>query len=228
MSNDRLNKPPIYKIILIGSSSVGKTSLCNTIQGRMFDERTPITIGVDFAAFELIDEINEEMKTFKVQLWDTAGHETFRSIAKNYYRNSQIILLCFDLTNRASFAELDSWMDEINSIIDKHVYICLVGLKSELEPVISKHDIDLFLEKHTILSYKSYSTKYDNNAKEIKKILFELIHKYDLLMEDYERFKKIYQESTVLIDDENNYTNNAIIKNSKDNKDNKHKCCMTM
>ena len=65
MSYDRLNTP-IYKIILIGSSSVGKTSLCNTIQGRMFDERTPITIGVDFSALVLTDEINEETKSFKV------------------------------------------------------------------------------------------------------------------------------------------------------------------
>lgn len=219
MSYDRLNTP-IYKIILIGSSSVGKTSLCNTIQGRMFDERTPITIGVDFSALVLTDEINEETKSFKVQLWDTAGHETFRSIAKNYYRNSQIILLCFDLTNRASFAELDTWMDEINSIIDKHVYICLVGLKSELEPVVNKDEIDLFLEKHMILSYKPYSTKYDNNAKEIKKILFELMHKYDLLMEDYERFKKNNKED--------NYTDNINIKNNGNNKDNKHNCCMTM
>ena len=231
MSNDRLNTPPIYKIILIGSSSVGKTSLFNTLQGRMFDERTPITIGVDFAALVLTDEINErneETKTFKVQLWDTAGHETFRSIVKNYYRNSQIILLCFDLTNRASFAELDSWMDEINSIIDKHVYICLVGLKSELEPVVNKDEIDLFLEKYMILSYKSYSTKYDNNAKEIKKILFELMHKYDLLMEDYQHFKEINKEEIILIDDENNYTDNINIKDNKDNKDNKNNCCMTM
>jgi small GTP-binding protein len=222
MSYDRLNISPIYKIILIGSSSVGKTSLCNTIQGRLFDERTPITIGVDFSALVLKDDINEETKSFKVHLWDTAGHETFRSIAKSYYRNSQIILLCFDLTNRASFAALDTWMDEINSIIDKHVYICLVGLKSELEPVVSKNEIDLFLEKYLILSYKSYSTKYDNNAKEIKKILYELIHKYDLLMEDYERFKKNDQKSTILIDNKNNYNDKTNIK------DNKKKCCMTM
>ena len=222
MSYDRLKTPPIYKIILIGSSSVGKTSLCNTLQGRIFDERTPITIGVDFAALVLTDEINEETKSFKVQLWDTAGHETFRSIAKNYYRNSQIILLCFDLTNRASFAELDVWMDEINSIIDKRVYICLVGLKSDLEPVVNKDEIDLFLEKYMILSYKPYSTKYDNNAKEIKKTLFELIHKYDLLMKDSELFKQNDKEEIILIDDENNYIDNINIKNNKDN------CCMTM
>ena len=212
MSYDRLKTPPIYKIILIGSSSVGKTSLCNTLQGRIFDERTPITIGVDFAALVLTDEINEETKSFKVQLWDTAGHETFRSIAKNYYRNSQIILLCFDLTNRASFAELDVWMDEINSIINQHVYICLLGLKSDLQPVISKEEIDSFLEKHLILSYKTYTSKLDDDSIEIKKILLNLIQKYDLLMEDYQHFKEInsfdLKENTILIDDIHGNNNN--------------------
>ena len=124
----------IYKIILIGSYAVGKTTLCNILQGRIFDERTPITIGVDFVTYELtIIKIN---RNYSIQLWDTAGHENFRSIAKNYYRNSQIIMLCFDLTNRSSFTQLDIWMDEIKSIIDiQNVCICILGLKSDLIPV---------------------------------------------------------------------------------------------
>ena len=210
MFYEQITCQPIYKIILIGSYSVGKTTLCNTLQGRIFDERTPITIGVDFAALELIDN-NQTKRKYKIQLWDTAGHETFRSIAKTYYRNSHIILLCFDLTNRSSFAELDTWMDEINSIIDKHVCICILGLKSDLTPSVYKSDIDSFLEKYSGLSYKSYTSKYDNNAENIKNILFELI-------EEYKKFKKIDdKEEVIMIDDEN----------TKKNKERK-KCCMSV
>jgi Ras-related protein Rab-6A len=214
MSFDLPDLVTIYKVILIGSSSVGKTALCNNLQGRVFDKRTPITIGVDFTALELIDETDGIMKSYNVQLWDTAGHETFRSIAKAYYRNSQIILLCFDLTNRTSFIELEMWIDEINYIVDKRVYICLLGLKSDLEPVISKEEIDSFLTKHIILTYKTYTSKLDDNSIEIKKILLNLIQKYDLLLEDCEHFKKInsfnLKENTISIDDRQVHNNNEI------------------
>jgi Ras-related protein Rab-6A len=209
-----LSPIPIYKLILIGSSSVGKTALCDSLQGRIFNERTPLTIGVDFTALEFTDETDGIIKSYNVQLWDTAGHETFRSIAKSYYRNSQIILLCFDLTNRTSFIELEMWIDEINYIIDKHVYICLVGLKSDLEPVVNKDEINLFLEKHLILSYKTYTSKFDDNSIEIKKILLNLIKKYDFLMEDYQHFKEIdsfdLKENTISIsiDDRQVHNNN--------------------
>lgn len=213
MSFNLQDLSPIYKVILIGSSSVGKTALCDSLQGKMFDERTPITIGVDFTILELTAEIDGIIKSYNVQLWDTAGHETFRSIAKSYYRNSQIILLCFDLTNRASFTELEMWMNEINSIINQHVCICLVGLKSDLEPVVNKDEIDLFLEKHQILSYKTYTSKFDDNSIEIKKILLNLIKKYDLLMEDYQHFKEInsfYLKENIISIDDRQVNNNEI------------------
>ena len=213
MSFNLQDLSPIYKVILIGSSSVGKTALCDSLQGKMFDERTPITIGVDFTILELTAEIDGIIKSYNVQLWDTAGHETFRSIAKSYYRNSQIILLCFDLTNRTSFIELEMWMNEINSIINQHVCICLVGLKSDLEPVVNKDEIDLFLEKHQILSYKTYTSKFDDNSIEIKKILLNLIKKYDLLMEDYQHFKEInsfYLKENIISIDDRQVNNNEI------------------
>ena len=137
-----------YKVILTGSSSVGKTSLCNNIRGFMFNKRIPITIGVDFMKIELKNpKENGKQQKYEIHLWDTAGHENYRSITKSFYRNSQIILLCFDLTNRRSFVELNMWLNEINSIVTEPVYLCLLGLKSDLESVISEEEIVVFLEK---------------------------------------------------------------------------------
>ena len=111
-----ISNKSIYKIILIGSSSVGKTSLCHTIKGEMFNSRIPITIGVDYMEIKLErTKIGEKIPTiYNIQLWDTAGHESYHSITRSYYRGSNIILMCFDLTNRKSFIELRSGWKKSN------------------------------------------------------------------------------------------------------------------
>ena len=189
LSKTKTKSKTKYKIILTGSSSVGKTSLCHNISGDTFNNKIPVTIGVDFMKIEIEDSDNtfgqSKQKTYEIYVWDTAGHENFRSITKSYYRNSQIILLCFDLTDRKSFNELDIWITEIKSIITEPVYICLLGLKTDLEPIISDKEIDSFLKKHIITTFYRFSSKESKSADKIKRILLSLIHKYNLMIEDY-------------------------------------------
>ena len=175
-----------YKIIIVGSSSVGKTSLCHKIQNREFNDEMPITIGVDFMTLKLTDydKFTQYEDIYNIQLWDTAGHEKFCAITKAYYRNSNIILLCFDLTSRGSFIELNKWMKDIKSIIEEPVYICLMGLKSDLEPIITDKEITEFLNKHLITTFYRYSSKKAKNKKTIEAILINAIKKYELLIED--------------------------------------------
>lgn len=177
---------PKYKVILTGSSSVGKTSLCNNIRGVMFNKHIPITIGVDFMKIQLKDPDREngEQNKYEIYLWDTAGHENFRSITKSFYRNSQIVLLCFDLTNRKSFVELNMWLDEVNSTITEPVYLCLLGLKSDLESVIKEEEIVAFLKTNLITTFYKFSSKEIDNSHTIEGILYNLINKYNLMMED--------------------------------------------
>lgn len=175
---------PKYKVILTGSSSVGKTSLCNNIRGFMFNKRIPITIGVDFMKIELKDPDKKNEEKYEIHLWDTAGHENFRSITKSFYRNSQIVLLCFDLTNRKSFVELNMWIDEVNSTITDPAYLCLLGLKSDLESIISEEEIIAFLEKNLITTFYKFSSKESDNSHTIKGILYNLVKKYNLMLED--------------------------------------------
>jgi len=166
----------VYKLILIGSSAVGKTSLCNSINGEM-SKNIPITIGVDFNTAKL--NVDNEPCTLKI--WDTAGHEKFRSMTKRFYNNSNVILLCFDVTNRESFTDLEYWITEINNTVRNVVYICLFGLKSDLEPIIHKKEIEDFMITHTIESYYTFSTK---KAKNIREILETVLHKYKLYIQE--------------------------------------------
>jgi Ras-related protein Rab-6A len=207
-----------YKIILIGSSSVGKTSLCHNIRGDMFNSKIPITIGVDFMKFQL----SSTDKVYDIQMWDTAGHENYRSITKMYYRTSNVILVCFDLTNRKSFAELDMWMNEIKLTINHPVYICLLGLKSDLEPVVDDNDINQFLEKHLITTFHRLSSKKNDN-KYIESILVNLLEKYNLILEDYTYCKEI-QNGTFKLGNNNIIDDNDIKSSKKNNKSGRY-CC---
>ena len=186
MSENLQSNTKSYKIILIGSSAIGKTSLCNRIQKKEFNSEMPITIGVDFMTLELTDydTFTQLRNIYNIQLWDTAGHEKFSAITKTYYRNSNVVLLCFDLTSRTSFIELDKWMIDIKSIIDQPYYICLMGLKSDLDSVITDEEITEFLNKYLITTYHRYSSKKTINTKTIEAILINAVKKYDLLIED--------------------------------------------
>ena len=105
----------IYKIILIGDSSVGKTCLFKKITTGTFSEKVISTIGMDRKSLSFKipikdDKGNEIEKNFEIQLWDTAGQDRFRSITKQYFKDSQGLFLLYDITNKETFDNLDKWI----------------------------------------------------------------------------------------------------------------------
>ncbi|KAJ9475095.1 putative GTP-binding protein YPT31/YPT8 (putative) [Pseudozyma hubeiensis] len=114
----------ILKFILIGDSSVGKSSLLVRLTDDRFLTSPDPTIGVEFGS-HLIRLDNGE--TVKVQVWDTAGSESFRSITRSYYRGAAGALLVYDVTHRASFANVKSWLDDVRSNAEEKVTVVLVG-----------------------------------------------------------------------------------------------------
>lgn len=130
----------IVKCLLIGSCGVGKSSILSRYTLDIFNNYFITTIGVDFK-FKNIQMDNNDIT---LQIWDTASQERFRCITKNYYKNCNIIIVCYDITNANSFTELDYWITEANSSIDQNspIQIVICGTKLDLEKnrVISKSE----------------------------------------------------------------------------------------
>ena len=119
----------LFKLLLIGNSSVGKSSLLFRFVENVWDDNFVPTIGVDFKLKTL--EING--KKVKLQIWDTAGQERFKNITSSYYRGGNGVLVVYDITDRESFENLTSWLIEIEKNANKNVYKLLIGNKCDLE-----------------------------------------------------------------------------------------------
>ena len=129
MNNNLRESDLIFKLLLCGDSGVGKTTILSRVTNEYDDENyiPTATIGVDFKTKTyIIDD-----KSIKLQLWDTAGQEQFRSIVNCYYKCSQGIILVFDLENRDSFHHLPFWLEEIKNNSRNLIDILLVGNKSD-------------------------------------------------------------------------------------------------
>ena len=125
----------LLKVLIIGDSRVGKSSLLGQYTRKQFETETRVTLGVEFAK-KLVR--TEDGKTIMVQLWDTAGEERFRAVTHAYYRNVHGALVVFDITQRASFDHaLSIWLPELRQHTAHSptapVPIMLVGNKSDLE-----------------------------------------------------------------------------------------------
>ena len=117
------------KIIIIGDQSVGKTNIINRYVKGEFSKDYMITIGMDF----LTCNLELDTKIFKLNLWDTAGSETFRSVTKGYYSCSCCALVVYDITNEKSFQSVKQWINDCQSFASKNIHLVLVGNKIDLQ-----------------------------------------------------------------------------------------------
>ena len=143
MSNSEAdnNEKIVYKIILIGDSSVGKTCLFKKITTGDYFDKNISTIGMDRKSFQLnipvMDNGTKRERNFEIQLWDTAGQERFRSITTGYYKGSQGLFLLYDITNIETFENLDKWISGVRDSLgsnekgDKYIII-LLGNKLDI------------------------------------------------------------------------------------------------
>ena len=164
---------PIYKIILVGDSGVGKTCLLSMYINGKCGPAIP-TIAVEFCTKEI--ELADNCKV-KVQLWDTAGQERFKSLAMAYYRKAYGILLLFDITKKTSFISCKKYLEEVRLNSDKNCVIYLVGNKIDLEDKrqITYDEANLFAKKEKI-KYVETSAITDLNVKEVFSSLLNNIY----------------------------------------------------
>ena len=119
----------IFKVLLLGNSNVGKSSLFLRFVDDIWNDTFVPTIGVDFK----IKTFDIDKKKIKMQIWDTAGQERFKNIIASYYRGAHGILLIYDVTDKDSFKNLNNWLIEIEKNASKNVLKVLIGNKSDLE-----------------------------------------------------------------------------------------------
>merc|ERR1712241_600350 len=119
----------LFKYIIIGDTGVGKSCLLLQFTDKRFQPVHDLTIGVEFGA----RMITIDGKQIKLQIWDTAGQESFRSITRSYYRGAAGALLVYDITRRETFQHLSRWLEEARQHSNSNMVIMLIGNKSDLE-----------------------------------------------------------------------------------------------
>ena len=155
-----MSEQSLLKILLIGDSGVGKTSIILRFADGDFFEK-PSTVGVDFKVKQL--QVGEH--NLKLQLWDTAGQERFRTMTTSYFRGAHGILLTYSMTDEASFESIDHWYDEINCHAEKYAQVMLIANKSDLQNsrTISEEKGKILADKLGSVGYFEVSAKEDSN-----------------------------------------------------------------
>jgi small GTP-binding protein len=152
-----------YKFIIIGCAGVGKTALLKRLIDDSFTESFEPTVGVEFDS----TIITVDDRKVRLQIWDTAGTEKFRSITKAYYRTAAGVLVVFDLTDRKSFDQLPSWINDVRNLCDPTAAATLVGSKSDLaaDRVVNVLEAETFAQ-HYHMPYIETSSKTGDNVRD--------------------------------------------------------------
>ena len=119
----------LFKLILIGDSSVGKSNILLKYLKGEFDPNSKATVGVEFGT----KNIKIKNKNIKIQIWDTAGQERYRSITSAYYKGAKGAFIVYDITRKNTFDNIDKWLSDLKTNGDKNMAIIIIGNKSDLD-----------------------------------------------------------------------------------------------
>ena len=155
-----------YKILILGETRVGKSSVLTMLTEKTFSNNLPPTLGIDYKLF--CDKVDGE--EVKLQIWDTAGQERFRTIAETFYRQSNGILVVFDLSDRDTFNKVSFWLDSLKEKVDPACVVVLVGNKADLKGeagvlFVAREEIDA-LARSSGVKYFECSAKKNTNIYE--------------------------------------------------------------
>lgn len=117
----------LFKLIIIGDSAVGKSCMLHRLTNNEFVQDHEVTVGVEFGTLL----VKLEQQVFKLQIWDTAGQDSFKSITKIFYRGAHCIFLTYDMTRLETFNNLATWYNEVMAQSEPDVILFLVGNKKD-------------------------------------------------------------------------------------------------
>uniref|UniRef100_A0A673ASU2 RAB2A, member RAS oncogene family n=2 Tax=Euteleostomi TaxID=117571 RepID=A0A673ASU2_9TELE len=152
-----------FYTVCVCVSGVGKSCLLLQFTDKRFQPVHDLTIGVEFGA----RMITIDGKQIKLQIWDTAGQESFRSITRSYYRGAAGALLVYDITRRDTFNHLTTWLEDARQHSNSNMVIMLIGNKSDLESrrEVKKEEGEAFAREHGLI-FMETSAKTASNVEE--------------------------------------------------------------
>lgn len=165
-----------YRVILLGNSGVGKTSILLRLLNNKIDDCL-VTVGCEPRKFY----IKYKNKKYQLLFFDTAGHEKYRAVARNFLRNTDAVLFVFDISNKKSFEDLSIWYNLYREE-NENVVGLLLGNKSDLEHKIDEEEADEFAKEHGLL-YMETSAKSDKNIKKAIAYLIKKINESNIIFE---------------------------------------------
>lgn len=162
----------MFKILIIGNSSVGKTSFLFRYADDSFTSAFVSTVGIDFKVKTVI----RREKRMKLQIWDTAGQERYRTITTAYYRGAMGFILMYDITNEESFNSVQDWVTQIKTYSWDNAQVILVGNKSDMEAErVVTYDRGKQLADQLGLEFFETSAKENINVKNVFERLVDII-----------------------------------------------------
>ena len=155
------------KICLLGDVNVGKTSIASRFCKNSFNENYINTIG---GAYQQQNVVLNNGTKMKLHIWDTSGQDRFRSMTNLYYRDAQVAILTYDVTNEQSLDSLNYWLNELNDKVDQeNMLLCLAGNKCDVDSSEKKVSVSQgkkFAETHNMLFFET-SAKNGSGVKEL-------------------------------------------------------------
>ena len=167
-----------YKIITLGDSSVGKTSIINRFINGEFRPDSKPTLGIKHS-FKILElgHLNNKKK-LKLSIIDTGGQEKYKALSISYFRYADVVLFIFNLNEPFSFENIQKWIDNFNENNNKSKKVIkkyLIGNKSDLEQKVEQNLIDEFAKKN-IMPYKATSAKTNSQINELFQMIGEELY----------------------------------------------------
>ena len=198
----------LFKLILIGDSCVGKSNILLKYLKNEFDPNSRATVGVEFGTKNIL--INN--KKIKIQIWDTAGEERYRSITSAYYKGAKGAFIVYDITRKSTFDNIDKWISDLKLNGDQNICIVILGNKSDLDDKreISKEEGIKKSEMYKTAFLETSALSGDNIGKAFDEIIEQIVQ----------------SNKNFFHGDNKKVIDKGVNLNEKNNSDNK-KCCLS-
>jgi small GTP-binding protein len=149
------------KLVILGDACVGKSCLINKFTTKQFREFEEPTIGAAFQAVRVSDAY------LTLEVWDTAGQERFRSLAPMYYRDANVALICYDITNKKSFESAKYWYKQIEENGNKDCIKIIVATKADLDDKREVEEVEQYLKSANVSYFMETSAKTGKNINKL-------------------------------------------------------------